>query len=201
MARAAKADAATSITRREEILAVAAQVVAERGIKGATVRDIGQAAGILSGSLYYHFESKEQIILELVLPLVEGQHERSVQIRRDAASASEALAEFIRSSVATTAQHPNTSLILRNDARSFAEIPLLAPIAEARRKSLALYLDVVKQGVKSGEFRRDLDAEVAVRAMFDGVLGTARWFVGDKRSNPDRVAAALVALYLDGFTA
>ena len=62
---------ATVSTRRDEILAVAARVFAEKGIMNATVRDIGQEAGILSGSLYHHFESKDQMIEEVLRPVVE----------------------------------------------------------------------------------------------------------------------------------
>ena len=52
-------------SRRDEILAIAALQFAERGVASTTVRDIGAAAGILSGSLYHHFESKEQILGEV----------------------------------------------------------------------------------------------------------------------------------------
>ena len=73
-------------------MTIAAQVIAERGIKGATVRDIGDAAGILSGSLYHHFWSKEQIVLELLMPSIQEQYERSVQIRDMGSSPSDTLA-------------------------------------------------------------------------------------------------------------
>jgi AcrR family transcriptional regulator len=39
---------------------------AERGFRATTVRDIADAAGILSGSLYHHFDSKESMIDELL---------------------------------------------------------------------------------------------------------------------------------------
>src|SRR3954462_284621 len=52
-------DAAASTTRRDELLGIAARLFAERGFKNTTVRDIADAAGILSGSLYHHFDSKE----------------------------------------------------------------------------------------------------------------------------------------------
>ena len=60
-------------SRRDEILSIAAQQFADRGVAGTTVRDIGSAAGILSGSLYHHFESKEQMVAELLLPVMERQ--------------------------------------------------------------------------------------------------------------------------------
>jgi AcrR family transcriptional regulator len=188
-------------SRREEIIDVAARVIAERGIKGATVRDIGQAAGILSGSLYYHFESKEQIVLEVLLPSVQAQHERALRLRAESAGASEALEALIRDSVNTTARYPNQSVILRNEARAFRDIEALAPIAEMRSKMLALFVDVVTEGQRSGEFRRGIDADIVVRAIFDGMLGAARWFDGPRRRKPDRVAAALIDLYLHSLRA
>src|SRR3954452_18967994 len=48
--------------RQEHILAVAKEVFAERGLKQSTVREIGARAGVLSGSLYYHFPSKLDIV-------------------------------------------------------------------------------------------------------------------------------------------
>lgn len=201
MARTATKKAEVSSSRREEILAVAAQVIAERGIKGATVRDIGQAAGILSGSLYYHFDSKEQIVLELLMPSVVEQYERSLEIRAGASTPSEALVQLITSSISVTAEHPSQSVILRNEARTFRDVEALAPIADLRAKTLALWIDVVKQGMKAGEFRSDLDSDFVVRAMFDGMLGTARWFTDERKRKPERVAASLVDLYVRGLQA
>ena len=57
---------AAAPTRREELLAIAAGLFAERGFKNTTVRDIADAAGILSGSLYHHFDSKEAMVDELL---------------------------------------------------------------------------------------------------------------------------------------
>ena len=53
-------------TRRDELLAIAAELFAERGFTNTTVRDIADAAGILSGSLYHHFDSKESMVDELL---------------------------------------------------------------------------------------------------------------------------------------
>ena len=39
---------------------------AERGLRATTVRDIADSAGILSGSLYHHFSSKEEMVDEVL---------------------------------------------------------------------------------------------------------------------------------------
>ena len=53
-------------SRRDELLGLAASMFAERGLRATTVRDIADGAGILSGSLYHHFSSKEEMVDELL---------------------------------------------------------------------------------------------------------------------------------------
>lgn len=52
-------------TRRTEILRAASAVVAAKGLR-TSLQEIADAAGILAGSLYHHFESKEAIFVELI---------------------------------------------------------------------------------------------------------------------------------------
>ena len=56
-----KADGA----RRTEILQSAASLIASSGLR-TSLQEIADAAGILAGSLYHHFESKEAILIELI---------------------------------------------------------------------------------------------------------------------------------------
>jgi AcrR family transcriptional regulator len=55
----------TDRARRDEILETAATLFASSGLR-ASLKEIADACGILPGSLYHHFESKEAIVLELV---------------------------------------------------------------------------------------------------------------------------------------
>ncbi|MCV7312756.1 TetR/AcrR family transcriptional regulator [Mycobacterium paraffinicum] len=52
-------------TRRTEILSTAASLIAQSGLR-TSLQEIADAAGILPGSLYHHFESKEAILIELI---------------------------------------------------------------------------------------------------------------------------------------
>ncbi|OBI29892.1 TetR/AcrR family transcriptional regulator [Mycobacterium sp. E2238] len=52
-------------TRRTEILTTAASLIAQSGLR-TSLQEIADAAGILPGSLYHHFESKEAILIELI---------------------------------------------------------------------------------------------------------------------------------------
>src|ERR1700754_2313703 len=55
---------AVDATRRTEILKTANSVIATSGLR-TSLQQIADAAGILAGSLYHHFESKEAILVEL----------------------------------------------------------------------------------------------------------------------------------------
>ena len=54
-----------SHVRREQLMLAAARVLTEKGYEGASLREICAAAGILPGSLYYHFKSKEDLFVTL----------------------------------------------------------------------------------------------------------------------------------------
>ncbi len=49
--------------RREAVMDAAARLFAEQGYRATTVRDIASAAGMLPGSVYYHFKSKDALLL------------------------------------------------------------------------------------------------------------------------------------------
>ena len=53
------------VDRRTEILAIAASLFTKRGFDGVSVREIADASGISGPSLYHHFDSKNQIYLEV----------------------------------------------------------------------------------------------------------------------------------------
>src|SRR5215468_6746235 len=55
----------TDGARRDEILETAAALFASSGLR-TSLREIADACGILPGSLYHHFDSKEAIIVELI---------------------------------------------------------------------------------------------------------------------------------------
>jgi AcrR family transcriptional regulator len=53
------------VDRRSEILAIAATLFTRRGFDGVSIREIADAAGISGPSLYHHFDSKNEIYLEV----------------------------------------------------------------------------------------------------------------------------------------
>jgi AcrR family transcriptional regulator len=57
------------LTRREELLEIAAELFAARGFASVTVDDIGAAAGVSGPALYHHFDSKDSILGEMIIDI------------------------------------------------------------------------------------------------------------------------------------
>ena len=188
-------------SRRNELLEIATRVFAEKGIASATVRDIAQEAGILSGSLYHHFASKEEMVKEIV---GDGPADGPNLFEAIAASSSgpiEAIHDCILSAVRWVARNPHKARIFRNDAQYIKETAALAS-SEARRQANRMnWVTVVERGMADGVFRADLDADLAVRAMWDGILGSIRWFPPLGTSDPAYIGEQLAAFYLGGIQA
>ena len=64
-ARSRQPTARPQESRREPLLEAAAELFATKGYAGTSMRDIGSAVDMLVGSIYYHFNSKEQILLNV----------------------------------------------------------------------------------------------------------------------------------------
>ncbi|MFD1105342.1 TetR/AcrR family transcriptional regulator [Sphingobium olei] len=65
MSNAARPQPDDGSSRRREILEIAARLFARKGYGGTSMRDIGEQAGVLGGSLYHHIKSKDALFVEL----------------------------------------------------------------------------------------------------------------------------------------
>jgi AcrR family transcriptional regulator len=60
------------LSRRDELLSVAADLFAERGFAKVTVDDIGNAVGLSGPALYHHFDGKESLLGEMLIRISES---------------------------------------------------------------------------------------------------------------------------------
>lgn len=58
-----------TLTRRQQIIEVAAELFAERGFHGVSIYDIGSAMGTSGPALYKHFASKDALLAEMLIDI------------------------------------------------------------------------------------------------------------------------------------
>ena len=74
-AAAAARPAGDDGNRRGDILAAAGRLFREKGFKATTTRDIAAAVGMRSGSPFYHFKSKHDMLLAVMLDGIRTIHD------------------------------------------------------------------------------------------------------------------------------
>ena len=162
--------------RRAEILSVAGRLFAERGIRETTVRQIAEEVGVLAGSLYYYFHNKQGIIHALMRPYVDdlvARYRRCAENRGDARSR---LQELVQTSLEAMLAHPHENAVLQVELNRMFQTTEFAYLREAVEEIEAIYVDVIRSGVASGEIRGDVEPRFLFRMMMDVVKGTAYWF-------------------------
>ncbi|WP_055703174.1 MULTISPECIES: TetR/AcrR family transcriptional regulator [Streptomyces] len=170
---AGQARARKNAPPREDVLAAAMEMIAERGLEKLTMAALGRAVGMSSGHLLYYFRTKDELLLR-TLEWSEGRlgAERGRLLAR-AGTARERLDAYVGLYVPDGVGDPHWTLWLEVWNRS------LNADEEGRDRQAAI----------EGAWHRDLVALLA-EGVSRGEFGTV---------DPDRFAARLRAL-LDGFS-
>ncbi|HUR51432.1 MAG TPA: TetR/AcrR family transcriptional regulator [Mycobacteriales bacterium] len=185
-----------AVDRRDVILERAADLFARQGVAATTVREIADAVGILSGSLYHHFASKDEIVDAIVGSFMDDLVSRYDAVLASTDDAAERLRGLVAASLATVAGHPHATEIYQKDARYLAEGK--APVAENARLIRRAWIGVLEEGVETRLFRSDVPVSVIYPLLRDGLWLTARWFKPTRTYGYDELASDYLKVFLDG---
>lgn len=184
--------------RRAELLDIAATLFAERGLRATTVRDIADAAGILSGSLYHHFDSKESMVDEILRGFLDdlfGKYREIVASGLDSRATLEAL--VTTSYEAIDASHSAVA-IYQDEVKHLVANERFTYLSELNTEFRDLWMGVLEAGVKDGSFRADIDVELAFRFLRDTAWVAVRWYRPGGSVTVDTVAKQYLSIVLDG---
>ncbi|MFG1680104.1 TetR/AcrR family transcriptional regulator [Nonomuraea sp. NPDC049269] len=154
--------------RREQLLDAALTVFADKGVDGATVKDVAQAAGVTPGLLYRYFDSKEAMVETLLSE--RGFLPRLRELRaepNDPRPATQVLTELLESFDGLLAGHADLMALFFSAAQ--ARAPLAALVSEGQR----LIGGFLAERVAAGELRGH-DTATAARTLFATVAVNRR---------------------------
>ncbi|GAC79059.1 MULTISPECIES: TetR/AcrR family transcriptional regulator [Gordonia] len=185
-------------SRREELLGIAGELFAERGLRSTTVRDIADTAGILSGSLYHHFDSKESMVDELLRDFLDALFSRYREIDAAGLSAAETLRQLVIASFEAIDTRHTAVAIYQNEARQLTGQERFSYINDRNRENRELWASVLRRGVAEGDFRPDLDVDLVYRFMRDTVWVAVRWYRPGGAKTVEQIADQYLSIVLDG---
>jgi TetR/AcrR family transcriptional regulator, cholesterol catabolism regulator len=184
----------------DDIVAAAAKVFRTKGYHAATVRDIADEVGLLKGSLYHHFDSKEEL-LYLVVKEPIAQMYRTMA---DIATADRRAVDKLRCAISAHLEafdrhYPHLFVYLREREavkRRFREMIGFSPKDYER-----CWQQILREGIENGEFRPDLDIQVASYGLLGMLNWLYKWYDPQGRLSVQEVAEQFTTLALAGLAA
>ncbi|MCH9731157.1 MAG: TetR family transcriptional regulator KstR2 [Actinomycetia bacterium] len=187
-------------TRRNELLALAATMFAQRGLRATTVRDIADSAGILSGSLYHHFSSKEEMVDEVLRGFLDWLFSRYEQIVATEPNPLERLKGLFMASFEAIENRHAEVVIYQDEAKRLAEQERFAYVDERNREQRKMWVEVLNQGISQGYFRPDVDVDLVYRFIRDTTWVSVRWYQPGGPLTAEQVGQQYLAIVLGGIT-
>ncbi|MFD7435207.1 TetR/AcrR family transcriptional regulator [Streptomyces sp. NPDC059861] len=184
--------------RRHELLRTAAEVFAEQGYNATTVRTIADHAGMLAGSLYYHFDSKESMLEEILRTFLDELWDGYDAVLDAGLGPRETLQALVTESFREIDRHRAAVAIYQKESRQLAAQERFAFLAESQRKFEKAWLSTLEGGVADRVFRDDLDVRLTYRFVRDTVWVAASWYRPGGQHSPEEIARQYLSMVLDG---
>ncbi len=196
----AETRAAATIVR---ILDSAAKVFRENGYAGARLADIAAQADMQTGSLYYHFDSREDLVTHLLRSAWEHLDD-AVRTNLDAlpgrATPITRLSTVMTAHLlAVLSEGHHISALLRIQNQVPEEV--LAPNNARQRTTIDLWRGLLKDAFDSGDIKSGFDLPVVLMVLFGALNWTVEWYEPGRHLEPLDLAEQFCTLAFEGMAA
>ncbi len=160
-------------TRREQILATAAELFAHRGFNGVSINDIGAAVGISGPALYRHFSSKDAVLGEMLLGISRSLLTEGTRRREAAASPSDLLPSLIEAHVEFALSRPALITVFNRDVASLGEADQ-REVRRLQRAYVEIWVGAIRDAVPGTDEQHARSAAHAAFGLINSTPHSAR---------------------------
>jgi AcrR family transcriptional regulator len=165
--------------RRALILEAAMRRFADFGFEATTVREIGQDMNILSGSLYHHFATKDEMLHEIVRDAVVQLRNNAIRISRAPLDAEHRLVALILLDLGEITRNQKVHAILTNERRLFRQKEEFAYVLKAKKETYQAWRTVLQDGINTQLFKPDIDVFLTILTIIRMLNTAADWYMND----------------------
>ncbi|MGB5112291.1 MAG: TetR/AcrR family transcriptional regulator [Mycobacterium sp.] len=185
-------------SRRDELLAVAAELFAARGYHGTRMDDVAEAVGLNKATVYHYYASKSLILWDIYKRTADF----TVAALHDdpSASAREMVYHFTRRLLTGIANDLEAAAVYFQEGPYISEWFTDEQVAYIRKAESTVYehvRDVIDRGIASGEFY-DCDSHVLALGYIGMTLGAYRWLRPHGRRTAQEIAVEFSTALLRG---
>lgn len=166
------------------MLAIAARRFAEFGFDTTTMREIAKDANILSGSVYYYFETKEDMLHEVVGAAAEVMEVQSAKIEGAEYDAEVKLVALMLLSFDQLFSDRHAFAILYNERQYFRRSDAFAYVAQAQGVRYKAWQKVIWLGIRQEIFRAATNPFLTISTVIRMLNTCADWYCHDGGYDP-----------------
>ncbi len=142
--------------RKEEIVAEATKLFAERGYEGASMGDLAERVGLRKASLFHHFASKDVLYTTVLTQLMEGVRAAVTSAAMAEGSFADRLDALAEALVDVLGSQPYAARLLVREAMDWGPV-MKEGLGRTINDVLAAGHEFAKAGQRAGEFGPDVD--------------------------------------------
>lgn len=189
-----KADTGLEPNRRTELLRAAAKLFVEKGFDATTTRDIAEAVGMRSGSPFYHFRSKQELLKAAMIEGLDAGNAKIADAITGIDDPEQRLRVLIRTHLGTLLEGDCRSPLLVSETRALDERARLE-IAAAFDRYQVPWQRTLDELHEAGKLA---SAAPPVRLLLFGMLNwSSHWYRADGELSVDALADAAAAMLLN----
>ncbi len=183
-----RAESGRAVDRREQILAAATRRFAEFGFEATTVRQIADDVNILSGSLYHHFATKEEILEEIVRDAIIQTRDDAQRIAALDMDAEQRFVALLMIELHRLTASQEVYAIVFNERKFFRRSTYFHYLVQAKKASYDAWSAILSDGVKEGLFHAELDVYLTISTVLRMLNAGADWYKNEDGSEIDAIA-------------
>jgi len=185
-----------SEAKLEHILRHAAQIFAEQGFEGASIRHISRSTGVSLSGLYYYFDSKQNLlyliqnntftrVLESARLRLNGMHDPETRLRT-----------LVQNHVEYFLSHPNEMKVLSHEDEALEE-PYREKVAAIKRRYYGLAREVFDALAADG-LAPGINPRLAVLSLFGMMNWVYKWHNAKVDPGATELTDAIIGIFLHG---
>ncbi len=185
-----------SSQKLEIILRHAAQVFADKGYEGASIRDISRSSRVSLSGLYYYVKSKQEILYLIQLSTFRTILARLQAALRGVRDPSERLRILVHNHLAYFLEHPTEMKVLAHEDDAL-EGAYRQEVAEIKRKYYGIAVEIFEALQPAGQ-ARGLNSRVAVLSLFGMMNWIHTWHRPQRDPQAEALSEAMSRMFLHG---
>ena len=181
---------ARTSNRYQKILIESARLFRHKGYLATSIRDIGEALGVTSAALYYHFKNKDELLQAIMLVAL---NELETAVKASISAETDALERIriaTRTHLTISIEYQNFAIVLLQEARHLKPDGLERFIAE-RDAYERIWANLFLEAHNAGLYKPGVDLNLLRLLMFGTINLVVTWYKPSGAFTPEQIADAI----------